>query len=547
MVNSANSAFGFNMDTDKAEDSKVDIYKDLGQLIADSHDNVLSPKKIIIVMAAMAIATFLTFVDQTGITIALPYIAKDLNAAETISWAGTASLISNTVFMVLVGRFSDIFSRKYTMVFCVVVLAFGDLACGLAQTPTQLYIFRAFCGIGNGGITSLTTVIVSDIVTLEQRGRYQGILGSCVGLGNAIGPFIAAAFIEHSTWRKFYYTLFPLMLSATILIVLIVPYTKPDNTVREKLKNVDYFGFLSSSIFIIFILIPVSGGGSTFDWRSPFVISMITIGGIFLFLFIIIETKVASLPLIPTKLFKTSWSLTLLFLQNFFFGVCYYSALYYYPYYFEVVRGYTVIKTSCFILSLVIPQAIFSISSGQIISRTKKYWFVIWFGYIVWIIAVCLLNIWSTSNNIGVNIITLILNGMGVGCIFQPTMVALQAHSYKKDRATVISTRNVLRSFGGAIGLAISSTILANTFKANLTNTGPEHFTSSQIVELKKMVYTKLDLTKYTSEQAEYLRSLYMVSLKPIFYVWIGCIGYCFISNIPIRDCGLKPKDDVDR
>lgn len=526
---------------------KLDNEKDLAQIIADSHDNILSPKKIIIVLVAMASALFLTFVDQTGITVALPYIAQDLNAEETISWAGTASLISNTVFMVLAGRLSDIFSRKYTMVFCMVLLAFSDLACGLAKTSTQFYIFRAFCGVGNAGITSLTMVIVSDIVTLEQRGRYQGILGSCVGFGNAIGPFIAAAFIEHSSWRKFYYTLFPIILSATLVIIKIVPYTKPENSMKEKLKSVDYLGLLSSSIFIIFVLIPVSGGGSTFAWRSDFVISMIIIGGVFFIAFIIIEAKIANLPLIPIKLFNTSWSLTLLFSQNFFFGVCYYSALYYYPYYFEVIRGFTVIRTSCFTLGLVIPQSIFSICSGQIISRTKKFWFVVWFGYIIWMIAVCLLNLWTTTNNIGVNVITLILNGMGVGCIFQPTMVALQAHSYKKDRATVISTRNVLRSFGGAIGLAVSSTILANTFKKKLNLSGPEYFTLSEIEELKKMVYTKIDLTKYTSEQVEYLKGLYMVSLRSIFYVWIGCIGYCVISNIPIRDYGLKPKDDVDR
>lgn len=517
---------------------------DLAQHLADSHENILTQRELIIVFLSMTIGLFLAFVDQTGITVALPYIADDLKAHQTISWAGTASLISTTVFAILFGRFSDIFSRKYTLIGSMVILAFFDLGCGLAQTPTQFYIFRAFCGIGTGGITSLTMVIVSDIVTLEQRGKYQGILGSFVGLGNAIGPFIASAFIEHLTWRKFYYTLFPIILCATISVFMIVPYTKPDYDIKEKIKNVDYLGFLSSSIAIIFLLIPISGGGSTFDWNSPFTIAMLTIGGAFVFVFLFVEYKIARLPMVPLRLFSANLSLTVLLSQNFFFGICYFSAIYYYPYYFEVVRNYSVLHTSCFFLAMVVPQCLSSISAGQLISRTKHYWHVTWFGYCMWMLALGLLNLWSSTNNYGLNIITMIINGMGVGCIFQPTLVAAQAHSYKKDRATVISTRNLLRSLGGAISLAISSTIVANTISRQLNISGNKYFSNEEIKQLKTLVYSKIDLTLYTAEQAEYLRGLYMKSIKTIFYVWMGCMGYCLVTNLSIKDRGLKPVDD---
>lgn len=517
--------------------------KSVEQELSDSHDNLLTTKQIVVVFCAMATALFLTFVDQTAITVSLPYIANDLNANNTISWAGTSSLISNTVFMVLFGRFSDIFSRKYTMISAMIILAFFDLACGLAQTSTQFYIFRGFCGIGNGGITSLTMVIVSDIVSLEDRGKYQGILGACVGLGNAIGPFIASAFIQHSTWRKFYYTMFPLVLSATTVVIVLVPYTKPDQTVKEKLKSLDYLGFLTSSISIIFLLIPISGGGSSFIWNSSFVISMIVIGGTFFFIFILVEYRFAKLPLIPLRLFSNEISLTLLLSQNFFFGICYYSAIYYYPYYFELIREKSATLTSCYFLAMVIPQSLSSVCGGQIISRTKHYWFVLWFGYGLWLIALGLTNLWTVNNKRGINIITLILNGMGVGCIFQPTLVAAQAHSFKKDRATVISTRNVLRSFGGAIGLAISSTIIVNSFGKNLSTNGYKYFTDDEIITLKRMIYSKLDFTQYSTEQVIFLKDSYMQSLRYVFYVWIGCIALCFLSNIPIKDRGLQPKE----
>lgn len=546
MLNSGDYRDFSELEKEKAVLQHTKTTGDLAQRMADSHENLLSKRKLIIVFLSMTIGLFLAFVDQTGVTVALPYIADDLHAHQTISWAGTSSLISTTVFAILFGRFSDIFSRKYTLIASMVVLAFFDLGCGLSQTPTQFYICRAFCGIGTGGITSLTTVIVSDIVTLEQRGKYQGILGAFVGLGNAIGPFIAAGFIEHSSWRKFYFTLFPIILCATISVFKIVPYTKPDNTIQEKLKNIDYFGFLSSSIAIIFLLIPISGGGSTFEWNSAFTIAMLTIGGTFVFVFLFVEYRVAKLPMVPLRLFSANLSLTVLLSQNFFFGMCYFSAIYYYPYYFEVVKNYSVLHTSCFFLAMVVPQCLSSVGSGQLISRTKHYWHVTWFGYCMWMLALGLLNLWSSTNNYGLNIITMILNGLGVGCIFQPTLVAAQAHSYKKDRATVISTRNLLRSLGGAISLAISSTIIANTISSQLSISGNKYFSNEEIVQLKKLVYSKINLTLYTAEQAEYLRALYMKSIKTIFYVWMGCMGYCLVSNLTIKDQGLKPVDDRD-
>lgn len=523
---------------------KNELRLTLSHKLADSHENILSSKELVIVFCSMAMGQFLIYVDQTGITVALPYMAKDLHAEQTIAWAGTASLISSTVFAVLFGRFSDIFSRKYTLIASMLLLAFFDLGCALAQTATQLYVFRGFCGVGIAGITTLINVIVSDVVTLEKRGKYQGILGSCVGLGNAAGPFIASGFIQHTSWRKFYYTLFPLLITAAAVMYKLIPYTRPNNSMKEKIINVDYLGFLTSSISIVFLLIPVSGGGSTFKWDSAFTISFIIIGGCFFFLFLLVEWRVARLPMIPLGLFKTTYSLTTLLLQNFFFGIAYYSGLYYYPYYFQIIRGFSVTHTSCFLLAMVLPQSLASVLSGQVIARTKHFWYVICTGYSLWMIATGLINLWSTDNHIGINIATMIINGFGVGCVFQPTLVAAQAHSYKKDRATVISTRNVIRSLGGAIGLAISSTIIANSISSELSQHGRLYFSASEVATLKTLVYSKLDLTLYSAKQALYLRQIYMKALKRVFYVWMGSMAACLVPGYFIKDHGLHPIDE---
>jgi MFS family permease len=133
--------------------------------------NILPKSQLIVVFCGLATALLISFIDQNSIGIALPTIGEDLNSATTIAWAGTSSLIANTVFQVLYGRISDIVGRKVVFLSAVVLLALGDLACSFAQTGPQLYAFRAISGIGNGGVTALTMIIVSDVVTLENRGK----------------------------------------------------------------------------------------------------------------------------------------------------------------------------------------------------------------------------------------------------------------------------------------------------------------------------------------------------------------------------------------
>lgn len=127
------------------------------------HDQtqILPKKQLMLVFLTMALALLVCFIDQNGIGVLLPDIARDLNAADSISWAGTSALIANTVFQVLYGRLSDLFGRKMVLISALVLLSLSDLACGLSVNATMLYIFRGLAGVANGGITSLTMVCSS--------------------------------------------------------------------------------------------------------------------------------------------------------------------------------------------------------------------------------------------------------------------------------------------------------------------------------------------------------------------------------------------------
>jgi MFS family permease len=261
--------------------------------------NILPRGQLLVVFAALAASLLISFVDQNAIGVALPTIGRELNAENTISWAGTSSLIGYTIFAVLYGRLSDIFGRKLVYLSALTLLCLADLLCGLSQNAPMFYVFRGFAGIAGGGISSLTMIIVSDVLTLEERGKYLGILGACIGTGNVIGPFISAAFTQRATWRGLFYLISPLAAVGAVISWLILPSTIQKDSVKKNVKNIDFYGVLTSSVGIIFVLIPISGGGSYFSWDSPMGISMLAIGGCSLLLFLFIEWKVATLPMLP--------------------------------------------------------------------------------------------------------------------------------------------------------------------------------------------------------------------------------------------------------
>ncbi|RCK66050.1 putative transporter C3H1.06c [Candida viswanathii] len=533
-----------------SKSSSIEETKQLSDQLGDVHYKVLPTRKLIICLSSLSLALFASFVDQTGLTIALPTIGKDLNAQSTINWAPTASLLANTVCQVLFGRLSDIFGRKIMLLTCLVTLAFGDLICGFVKTGVEFYVFRAVTGLSCGGIQSLCMVILSDVVTLKQRGKYQGILGASVGLGNSVGPFIMSAFIERNSWRNFYHMMCPFVLLVGVINYIYIDTKEQTKelklviTKKQQFKKLDYWGMLFGCSSITLLLIPISGGGSTYAWNSALVISMFVIGGGLFIGFLFVEWKIPELPMIPMTLF-TRASLALILGSNFFFGMAYYGFTFYIAYYYQIVRGLDSIHSSILMLPLVIPQSIVSVISGQIISYTGHYIYVVIAGYSLWTLACGLTLLFDLNTNYGVVTVVLLLMGSGVACTFQPTMVAAQSQAKKSERAVVISCRNVIRSFGGAMGLAIASLIISNTLLREINQQGPDLIVPADyLTYMKTHIYSKIDTSVLTHAQVVVIRQMYMTAIRNFFYLTIPLLAICLITNMFVKDRGLQCIDE---
>ncbi|KAL4964079.1 major facilitator superfamily domain-containing protein [Aspergillus stella-maris] len=500
------------------------------------HDqtNILPRTQLLIVFAGLAISLLITFVDQNGISVTLPNIANDLEAQNTISWAGTSSLIANTTFTVLYGRLSDIFGRKVIYLSALVLLAISDVLCGVSVDPAMFYVFRGIAGIAGGGVTSLTMIIVSDIVTLQQRGKYQGILGAAMGLGNIIGPFVGAAFIMKSTWRGFFWLIAPLAAISAVVGYFLIPNTHKRDSLSASVKRIDHWGILASSAAVILLLIPISGGGSYFEWDSALVISMLTIGCCAMVAFVLIEWKVAALPMLPVVLFKNK-VICALFLQTFLLGGVYQAYLYYLPLYYQNARGWSPIVSAALTCPMMVCHSLTSITSGQYISRRKRYGELIWFGFGMWTLGAGLMIRFNRTTSPAVIAVTVGIAGVGIGSTFQPTMIACQAHCTKSQRAVVISDRNFFRCLGGAVGLAVSAAVLQAVLRSNL----PEGYKN-----LSHSTYSLPSRDGISDVEWISILDAYVAASRAIFILQVPLIGACFLLCVFIRDRGLeRPKD----
>ena len=236
----------------------------------------------------------------------------------------------------------------------------GLLASSLAQTATQLIVFRAFTGIGGGGLMSVAQMIVSDVVPLRERGKYQGILGAVVAIGNGIGPVIggALASISHDSWRWIFRLLLPLTAIATLAVLFFMPLRKVAGEWKAKLKVVDFFGALLALGGTALLMLGLTWGGGEYPWKSAHVIATIIIGFAVCVTFVAWQWKGTPYPLVPLHIFKSrivNGACLTMFINGWNLVV----QLYYIPTFYELVFDYSTTKSAAMLLPITLVQSKF--------------------------------------------------------------------------------------------------------------------------------------------------------------------------------------------
>ncbi|KAJ8073752.1 hypothetical protein PM082_012030 [Marasmius tenuissimus] len=426
--------------------------------------NYVPRSKIISIFLSCATTSFTTLLDETMIAVALPQINRELGGGSDVAWVATAYFVTSTSFQLVCGRLSDIWSRKTVLFALMVVFSIGNLGAALSTSFIELLVFRAIAGIGGGGIPTIAQVIVSDTVSLRQRGKYQGILGAAVALSYGVGPVIGGVFVEKSTWRWIFRMLLPMTALCAVCCYFFMPLKPVESNWKVKIRRIDFLGSFLVLVSSIMVVMALTWGGSSYPWTNAHVVAPGCIGIVFGIAFVLWEGKGPKYPLLPLYIFRQRIVIGAA-ITHFINGYLTMVQVFYIPSFYQLAYGYSPTKSAAFMLTLTVVQTMMSSFSGLIISWTGRYRELILIGWAVWAVGLGLFSTLDENSSVGQQVGYSLLTGFGVGQTLQPSLVAVQGAVERKDMAVVTAMRSFLRNIGGTLGLAISGTMLTNIFK----------------------------------------------------------------------------------
>ncbi|KAI9818817.1 MAG: hypothetical protein M1827_007638 [Pycnora praestabilis] len=429
--------------------------------VADEASN----KELALVMGSIWLGVFLAALDSTIIATLTAPISSSFNSLSLISWLASAYLIANAACQPLSGRLTDIFSRRTGLVFSNIFFCFGNLICGLAKSEWVIILGRVVAGMGGGGLTAISTFVVSDLIPLRKRGVWQGMGNICFGLGSGLGGVLGGWINDAWGWRLAFLIQVPLVTISGILVFFTVNIPVKESN-KPALKRVDFLGATTLVIALVLLLLGVNTGGNQVSWTHPLVLTTLPLCAVFLGIFIYVEEKIASEPIIPVRLLLNRTVLSAC-LTNWFATMGVFSYLFYGPIYFQV-KGLSTTAAGVRLIPQAFGIAFGSLGSGLIMKRTGTYWYLNIAFELVFVLAGALMATFRLDTPEWPSFIYFFLGGLGYGGMLTITLLALISAVDHKYQAVITSASYAFRSTGSTIGITIASAVFQNVLKMDL-------------------------------------------------------------------------------
>jgi EmrB/QacA subfamily drug resistance transporter len=441
--------------TTRAESPTVDS----GPAPAMSHRQVMEA------LSGILLGMFVSILATSVVSSSLPKIVSDLNGSQSsYTWVVTATLLTTTITTPIWGKLADLVNRKLLIQIALIISVLSSAAAGFSQSVGFLIGMRAIQGIGAGGLTALATVLLADILSPRERGRYMGLMGGIMGIGMVGGPLLGGVITDSLSWHWNFFVGLPFAVAA----IIVLQRTLHLPQLARKVVKIDYWGAALISVGIASLLLWVTFAGDKFDWLSWQTAVMVIGALVVLAIAVLVENRVAD-PIIPMHLFKNR-TVVLSVIASVAVGVAMFGTSVFLSQYMQVARGKTPTQSGLLTIPMILGLFLSSTIAGRFITKYGRYkGFMIAGGALLTGGLALMGTIRYDTSFVLVGLFMFVM-GAGVGMLMQNLVLAVQNILDVSETGSGTATVAFFRTLGGAIGVSALGAVLGNRITGYITD-----------------------------------------------------------------------------
>ncbi|KAF9461629.1 MFS general substrate transporter [Collybia nuda] len=470
---------------------------------------------------------------------ALPSIVHELQGTDSFAWVSAAYTLSTTAVLPLNGRLAEIFGRRDVLLSGLLLFAVGSVVCARAESMTVLIVGRAIQGLGSGGIQTLTTIVVSDLVPLKERGLYNGITGATFTIATGAGPFLGGAIVQKTTWRWLFYLNLPLAGIAVFVVLAFLKLRKPARPpVRTILSTVDWIGNTLIIASTASCVIALTWAGIKFPWTSANVLCPLIIGVAGLVGAVLYNVLYAAHPTLPLRIMSNRTSLAGYF-GSAIHALVITSVNFYLPVYFQAAKVASPILSGVYIFPFVAVLSPAAIVQGIVVAKYGCYRLMNVLGWCLMLIGVGLMLLLNPDTPIGVSVPFQMIASVGLGFLYATTFSVL-APLDVTDNAAALAFLLFCRTFPQSWSISIGASVLQNKLRSTLPATFIQQFTSDEDI-----TYIAIPLIKGLEEPLQ--RQCRQAFADSMHLLWKILLVLCAVGLLSVglqRNIDLHSKTD---
>jgi len=438
-------------------------------VVGEEHSGEYTHRQVLTILSGLMLGMFLGALDQTIVSTSIRTIADDLNGLSVQAWVTTAYLITATITTPIYGKLGDLYGRKKLFMFAITVFVAGSALCSFANTMTELAAFRAFQGLGAGGLFTLVLAIIGDIVSPRERARYTGYFMATFGTSSVLGPLIGGFFAGRSTilsidgWRWVFLVNVPIGIAALFVVSATLHVHH-----RRQAVRIDWWGALALAVGLVPLLL-VAEQGRDWGWGSGRSVTAYVVGALGLVAFYVAERAMGDAALIPLRIFRIRAAAVTIG-ASVIVGMAMFGGIMLLPLYMQIVHGATPTESGLLMLPMVVGMMAASIGSGIVISRTGHVRLFPIVGSGVMVLGLGLLSLSTADTALVWVSLSMFVLGLGLGNCMQPLLLIVQSAVPPTEIGVATSSATFFRQIGGTLGVAVFLSVLFSSVGGNISD-----------------------------------------------------------------------------